>query len=206
MPTLILMAGLPASGKSTFAEFAARSLCLPIIEKDEIKEYLFDAVGFRSHAEKTQLDIAAANIMMYAAARILDTGQSVILDNNFETRNLPNLENLVKNHRCNVITVRFSGDIAAIYQRFLARDKDPHRHPGHVLVSCYPPDPSIKDESLDISLEKFTQKFTERGTPSFQFGTLIEVNATDLSKVSYPKIIAALKHCINEDHPRDMYL
>ena len=190
---LILMAGLPASGKSSFAEYAAKELCIPIIEKDEIKEFLFDAVGFRSHDEKTKLDIAASNTMMYTAGRILDSGNSVILDNNFESRNLENLSTLISKHPCNVVTVRFNGDVSVIYQRFLKRDKDPNRHPGHVLVTCYPPVEGVEDEGKLITLKALAEKFRKRGTLDFQVGKLIEVDATDFSKVSYPEILGRLK-------------
>ncbi len=190
---LILMSGLPASGKSSFAEFAARELSIPIIEKDEIKEFLFDAVGFKSHDEKTQLDIASANIMMYTAARVLETGGSVILDNNFESRNIPNLEKLIKEHPCNVITVRFNGDVETVYKRFLKRDKNPKRHPGHVLVTCYPPIPGVEDEGKTMTLEMFAKKFKERGTIDFKVGKLIEVDATDFKNVVYNDILDRLR-------------
>ena len=52
---LILIAGLPASGKSSFAAWASRQLSLPVIAKDDIKEHLFDTVGFRSYEEKVRL-------------------------------------------------------------------------------------------------------------------------------------------------------
>ena len=131
--------------------------------------------------------------MMYCAARILEAGGSVILDNNFEDRNLDNLKKLVAGHPCNVVTVRFNGDVSVIYQRFLKRDKDPNRHPGHVLVTCYPPVEGVEDEGKLITLEAFAEKFRKRGTLDFKVGKLIEVDATDFSTVSYPEILERLK-------------
>ncbi len=195
MPNLILMAGLPASGKSSFAEYAAKELSFAVIEKDEIKEILFDVIGYRSYEEKTRLDIAAANTMMYGAARILQAGESVILDNNFENRNLENLRRLISENPCNVVTVRFNCDFEEAYRRFLERDKDPKRHPGHVLLTCYPPVDGVVDdhEKNPVTLERFTQKFIQRGTVSFCCGKLIEVDATDFKSVSYPRILERLK-------------
>ena len=57
--------------------------------------------------------------MYYAAGRILSCGGSVLLDNNFENRSVPSLEKLILSHPCNVITVKFGGDVAVIYQRFM---------------------------------------------------------------------------------------
>ena len=56
---LIILSGLPASGKSTVAKALQGAFPYPILEKDRIKECLFDTLGFQSHAEKRRLDAAA---------------------------------------------------------------------------------------------------------------------------------------------------
>lgn len=53
----ILMAGMPASGKSTMAEAIAEKCKLPIISKDLMKEILYDHVGFQSRAQKVNLGV-----------------------------------------------------------------------------------------------------------------------------------------------------
>ena len=42
----ILIAGLPAAGKTTISESLSQSLNLPVLSKDKIKELLYDTVGF----------------------------------------------------------------------------------------------------------------------------------------------------------------
>ena len=187
------MAGLPASGKSSFADYASKELSIPVIAKDDIKEKLFDTIGFKSYSEKTQLDIAAANIMMFTASKILDAGGSVILDNNFEDRNLENLSKVIENHPCNVITVRFDCEMKEAYRRYVQRDKDPSRHPGHVLMTCYPPVDGVEDAVKDMTEESFCEKYTRRGTMRFSLGKLITVDAMDFKSVSYPQIMKQLK-------------
>jgi cytidylate kinase len=53
---LIIIAGMPATGKSTIAKKIAGKLGLPILEKDDIKEELFDTVGYKDLAEKRMLE------------------------------------------------------------------------------------------------------------------------------------------------------
>lgn len=53
----ILVAGIPAAGKSAMAEVISERLKLPVISKDIIKELLFDNVGFQSRAEKVILEL-----------------------------------------------------------------------------------------------------------------------------------------------------
>ena len=195
-PNLILMAGLPASGKSSFAAYASAALDIPVIEKDKIKEGLFDTVGFRTHDEKTQLDISATETMIRRASGILDRGGSVILDSNFENRNIASLEKLVSEHPCNVVTVRFCGDIRVIYERFEKRDKDPSRHPGHVNVSSYPDAGDGRNGSSRKTFESFRDDFRSRGTMDFSMGRLIRVDATDFSALSYPDILSELRRAM----------
>lgn len=57
---LILIAGLPATGKSRFASYLQQRLNIPLLCKDSIKEILFDTIGFQSHDEKTKLNHAGA--------------------------------------------------------------------------------------------------------------------------------------------------
>ena len=190
---LILMAGLPASGKSSFASYASKELSIPVIAKDDIKEKLFDAIGFKSYSEKTKLDIAAANIMMFLASKMLEVGESVILDNNFEDRNIENLKAVIEKYPCNVITVRFDCDMKEAYRRYVLRDKDPSRHIGHVLMTCYPPVEGVVDAVKDMTEESFCEKYTRRGTMRFSMGKLICVDATDFKSVCYQQILQQLK-------------
>ena len=80
----ILVTGIPASGKSTIAEYLAEKLSLPCFSKDAFKEILFDTVGFRSREEKVSLGIAAMEILYDAAERLMQRGLPFLLENNFE--------------------------------------------------------------------------------------------------------------------------
>ena len=59
----ILVTGIPASGKSTMAKYLSKELGIPMFSKDEIKERLFDTLGFQSREEKVRLGVAAMEIM-----------------------------------------------------------------------------------------------------------------------------------------------
>ena len=74
----ILVTGIPASGKSTMAEYLSEALCIPMLSKDKIKEILFDTIGFHSRAEKVALGTGAMEIMYYFAEQMMKTGQPFI--------------------------------------------------------------------------------------------------------------------------------
>ena len=61
---LLIIAGMPASGKSTVSARISQHFGYPILEKDSIKEELFDTIGFNCYAEKRQLDVAATAVLL----------------------------------------------------------------------------------------------------------------------------------------------
>lgn len=191
-PCLILVTGLPASGKSGFSSYAGDKLGLPVLEKDHYKEILFDDIGFKSREEKVKLGTAAMNIMYDQAGRLLKMGMSVILDNNFEAASYEGIRKLVRSHGCRLITVRFEDEVEAIYRRFMKRDRDPRRHRGHVLNTRYP-EGETREEYVPLSLEEFERKFRERGMFDFYpGGKLIRVNVNSFRNFSYEAILKRL--------------
>ena len=128
MKTCICIAGMPASGKTTAALRLSEKLGIAMLSKDEIKEKLFDRIGFQSRQEKVQLGLAAMEILYYAAERCLAAGESVILENNFEDLSRPGLQALQERTGCRMITILFDGETRAVYERFVKRDQSPTRH------------------------------------------------------------------------------
>jgi len=192
MSVCILIAGLPASGKSTFARMLSRELGVPCLSKDAIKESLFDTLGFQSRAEKVQLGEAAYRILLDQAEKMLSAGLTVALENNFEDSSLTPLQEMLRRTAARPVTVMFDGDVAAIHARFLLRDQSPERHRGHVVNTCYPeagPAPYTP-----LSLEAFAAGMEARGYRRFDAGgPKLTVDATDLDSVSWPEILNWVK-------------
>src|SRR5258708_38210029 len=72
---LIVLAGLPCSGKSTLAEGLSRSLSVPIFSIDPI-----EAAMWRGGLAKAQTGIAAYDVAIGLADEHLRLGHSVIVD------------------------------------------------------------------------------------------------------------------------------
>lgn len=188
---LFLLAGLPASGKSSFAAFLREKLAIAVIAKDEIKEVLFDRIGFSSYEEKRALDICATDMMLRFAESLLLGGQSVILDNNFEKTAVPVINALAQKTGAAVITIRFEGDMDEIYKRFIARDMSPMRHRGHVVTKCYPE--TEREEYVPMGADMFKKKYTERGMTDFCVGELVTVKCTGEDADSYDSVFERIK-------------
>lgn len=191
----ILVAGIPAAGKSTMAEVISERLKLPVISKDGIKELLFDNVGFQSRAEKVNLGIASMEIMYYAAGQLMKAGQPFILENNFESSE-HGVENLLEKYQYSALTITLTGDYKVIYQRFLERESSPDRHRGHVVNDCYPE----KENNLKIikaktiSYERFVRGIEQRGFDVFCVdGRQIKVDTTDFSKMNMEELFSQIE-------------
>jgi predicted kinase len=76
---IVVVAGIPGSGKTTLARVLAPGLGLPLISKDTIKEALFDMLGTGDLAWSQQLG-RASHAVMYALAA---EARSAVLESHF---------------------------------------------------------------------------------------------------------------------------
>lgn len=192
----ILVTGIPASGKSTMARFLAEAFGLPVISKDRIKECMYDAIGFRSREKKVKLGIASMQIMYDMAEELMKSGLSFILENNFENISKDGLLSILEKYEYKAITVTLTGDYKTIYQRFLERNRDPGRHPGHVVNDCYPGSKEITSPE-QLSYESFVNGITQRGMDSFTAnGPQIILDTTDFGRLDREDLVRRIQDIV----------
>ncbi len=88
--TTILVTGPPGSGKSTLAEALAHELGFPLIDKDVIKEALFEELGTGNRDWSRTLSRASFRIMIELARRL----DASILVGNFSAVSAPGVMEL----------------------------------------------------------------------------------------------------------------
>ena len=176
---LVILAGMPASGKTTFSLKLSAVLGYPVLEKDAIKEELFDVIGFENYDEKRRMDTAATAVLLRSADALLESGQSLILVNNFRKDAEQEVEKLLEKHHCRCVFVFFGGDGDVFYKRYVERDNLHLRHLGHVLQEHYPPHPGDALEHT-MTREEFAEKFEKLGMNEFHVNGIcrIDVDAT----------------------------
>ena len=86
-PRLILISGMPATGKTTLADLVAHALAWPLFTKDRFKEFLFDSGAYDAatfdRAQSRLIGTQAVALLRSVAGSLLGSGASVILESNF---------------------------------------------------------------------------------------------------------------------------
>jgi glucokinase len=126
---VILIGGLPASGKSVLADRLRMELRWPLLGKDMYKETLFDSLGVRDREWSRRLSAAAYALMFAEASRMADCNINCILEGNF--RWLEQRERLLAllASDAQVVQVVCRAEPDVLIERFRARAHS--RHPGH---------------------------------------------------------------------------
>src|SRR5512140_2410196 len=81
---LIITTGRPAAGKSTLAKWLSKELGIALVSKDNIREVLFDRLGWQDRAWARLLGQASVDLMFYFAEMQLEAGRALTLDNAFD--------------------------------------------------------------------------------------------------------------------------
>lgn len=194
----ILVAGIPASGKSFFADYLSNDLSIPLISKDQIKELLFDAVGFRSREEKKRINEVATEMMYFFARQLMKSGQPFILESNFEVRTKEHISELLRQFDYKSVTIKLSGDYKIIYERFCERNRSAGRHPGHVVNDYYPRTVTEADYE-QLTYSKFVSGIQNRGMDTFDVGgILFQFDTTDIGKFDWEMAARQVKKALAE--------
>ena len=195
---MIILAGMPASGKTYVSREIASALGFPLVAKDKFKESLFDTLGWKEYPEKRRLDYAANAVLLDAVEIMLENGISVLIDDNFDEVATRRVNELIDTYKVNCVTVFFDGDADAFYRRYIERDNAHARHLGHIIQDHYPPFPG-ECTDYEMTREEFRQKFEFRGIKDFRcHGKRIDIDATDPTTIDVKGLIQEIRKRLAE--------
>lgn len=131
--TLLVVTGYPASGKTTLARRLGELLGVPVISKDDIKEPLGEVLGTGDVEWSHKLGQATYAVMFSVVDAILSSGQSVLVEANFEAKSGGNsIRRLVAEHGVPCARVVMTADGEVLLQRYRDRAAAGERHPVHL--------------------------------------------------------------------------
>lgn len=178
IPTLIIVSGLPATGKSTLAQRLATHFALPLMMKDALKETLYDVLGYSDISYSKRLGHASMLLLYHFAEAVLCTRQSCVIESTFTpelaARDLRDLQ-----QRCPFATleIRCVAEASALVERWKRRRSSGERHPGHL-------EHLIREEEVMYPDKK------QQAVPLALNGHAIVLDTTDLETLDYEQLFA----------------
>ncbi len=131
-PVLIIVNGLPGTGKTTLARRLAADVALPLFSRDGLYETLYDALECRSNGLPPLLGEAAFALFYEVTSSVLAAGQSVIVEQFFGRPELrtAELHRLQRRHDFEPFQILCRANGKVLLERFLARAVSGEQH-GH---------------------------------------------------------------------------
>jgi len=126
---IILVTGLPATGKTTLARALAARYGAPLLAKDLVKEWLMDSIGPVDAARSRQLSDMSFTMLFAQLAETANAGVDAILDGNFRAGQHEAALRDLADVRIAQVICRL--DEVTRQQRIAMRAGDPARHAGH---------------------------------------------------------------------------
>jgi len=118
-PTLLVVSGLPASGKTQLGSRLARELGWPFVSKDEYKAILHDHLPELTRAQAGPLSF---EIMYHVAGVVLAAGENVVLETHFYLGlSEPKITALEQAHRARTLQLFCEAPLAELRRRHADR-------------------------------------------------------------------------------------
>lgn len=179
-PTLIIVSGLPASGKTTVGRRIATDLRLPFIHRDGLKETLFDSLSWSDRDWSRRLGGASWALLYHVADALLAAGTSFVIESNFDpARATAELREMQSLHPFTPVQVVCTAAGPTLVERYRRRFETGERHPGHL-------DAVALEEHRDLLL-------TGRATPLGIAGPVLTLDTTDFATVDYDNLLRDLR-------------
>jgi predicted kinase len=184
-PVLVIVSGLPASGKTTLARRLAGDLLLPLLRRDEIKERLFDRLGWSDREWSRKLGSASWELLYWAIEAQLAARRPCIAESNFHPEHdRRRLNDLRERFAFEPIEIHCHASGSTLVERYLARVADGSRHTGHV-------------DHLTID-EQRHQLLAATPEPLALGGATLMVDTNDPSSIDYDSLVNEVRSMLTE--------
>jgi predicted kinase len=182
--TIVIFTGLPATGKTTLSRQASEALNLPLVAKDDIKEIMYDRIGWSDKIFSAKLGRATFGIMDYIAEQHLKSGQSIMLESNYSPKlESKKFQKWQKTYGCHIVQVVCRTNREEYARRNVARVQQGQRHPGH-----------LDNQPIDYYYENFQLRIENGEDQALEVeGPVQIIETTDFNAINAQEIIKWIK-------------
>ncbi len=197
MKKIILLAGYPATGKTYMSNVIKEKVPHAMyISQDEVKELLYDKIGFDNIVEKDELVEFARSIFYNIVDKSVNQNKVIMLDYPFSYKQMDFLAGLKEKYDADFFTIRLVGDLDVLYDRRVERDLVASRNKGHIM-DAYHGYESYTRENYPLPREEYKANCTNGKYSHFKFGHLLEVDVTNYDNIDYPFILSEVKEFVD---------
>lgn len=184
-PEIVLVTGLPGTGKTTLGRQISSELAMPYIGKDVIKELMFDELGWSDREWSRRIGGATLAIIDYLVEEEMRAGHSVVLEGNFKPdRDDAKYSDLQQKYGVHVVQLLCHANGDVLFDRFRHRAENGERHPGHVDAE---------------NLKEWRHTFSvDRSVPLNIPSEVISVDTTDFSILDVQKVVDDLRYALQK--------
>lgn len=177
---LVLVTGPPGAGKTTMARRLGPALRLPVIDRDDLKDTMFEELGWSDREWSRRVGAASWELMFLLTERCLAAGTSLLLDSNFRAPADERIAEIIERHPSHIVEVHCSARADVLIDRFRRRWQEGGRHPGHA--------------SAEVMEEYSGERFVEMHPALAIEGSLvIEVDTTPPNQVDLDDIVSRIE-------------
>ena len=127
MRKVILIGGVLAAGKSTYANILKEKYNLTVVTKDRLKEILGDNIYVENREENKKLSVICFDLIKY----LLDCNKTnIVFESNFKEYELIELKRICEELDYEVMSLIFDADNEVLHKRFNKRLNE-NRHYVH---------------------------------------------------------------------------
>ena len=185
-PVLVLISGAPATGKTVLAGRLAEALPVPVIQRDAIKETLFDTLGVGDRKWSKKLGAASFAVLYLSVETHLKAGQAVIAEAAFHRPYSTRwLDRVRERFEVKVLELHCHADPETAFHRYMSRSRTSERHSGH-------------DAGMTIKAQahEWHQQYPVYG-PLTSGAELFRIDTTDFAAVDTEAVIAHVRAALN---------
>ncbi len=178
-PLVIVISGLPCTGKTAFGTRIAREFSVPFFSKDAFKERLFDDLGWSDRAWSKKLSLVSYKLLFSILDVQLAVRRSSIIEANFDPEfHTQILNDFGQNYSCEFFQIHCHTQPEILLERFRARWEGGARHPGH---------------ADNVTLPELEQLIYQKPFRLELAGTTWNLDTTDLVNLETDDLFTALQ-------------